>query len=804
MVKSLLFIALFCNYLHIAYSQRSFDIKVASLSLPVRNSFKFNRNLVNPTFSFVRETNASVSFYSKKQWVQFENAPSTFLVNYSSRFSENESFALGLFQQNYGLITIFGGIVNFAHNIALNQDNNLTFGLNLATYQSGLDKGKIISDDSQLLSANYTSNFLLSLNPGINYGTEFLDFGISINNLALYNFGGAILKKDSERGIELHAMYTGHLYGVSFFDASKFSGIIKTEIKKDQTVISGLAMVDVKHGFWAQTGFNTLYGFSVGLGINLMPGVAIEYNFERGIRDFANLGASHEFTIAYKLKDRNYYEEDESALIDFSNRKTVKKHAGTASRQPAGGRSKISEELGKADSIYKVTGSNSTFGEINGNLTINSGEELVAKDKEKLGTDAKGLTTEFNALQNKLVADSKVKPDAEDFKLKGTSDKIKTEGALLQKSVGQNTLLDKDSASDSNVKADSNNTTIKAKNYKVTENVSDQESKLVTGLESKSFKENVVGKKTSDNAILKKDKKLVTSTYNDYNQAFNAVEDISNYSKDLNKIQKDLLLKFREKVIDKQSDLDYLKHENQLNEKQFYKEPKAFKSLTEENRKLEELMAQINEAEIAQKDQIDNLINIYNQRLKKVANEKDSLNIFYSQKINELKAAQLKIQDEKAGLILNLENIKQSTEIEKKNRIKRAVYENEHNRYAQDIATLKSIKETTKINSVALAPKDFDFGESQTNLQVFKNIKNYVQGYYLVIAVHSSIEKRDKFLIKAFSAGCKNVDFFYNAQTSRYYIYYQRYDDLDEAIRALEEKDAKPYNGKMAIIKLEN
>jgi hypothetical protein len=46
-------------------------------------------------------------------------------------------------QKNYGLLTTFGVIGNFAHNLTLQQDSNLTFGLNIGAYKR-LDKGKVI------------------------------------------------------------------------------------------------------------------------------------------------------------------------------------------------------------------------------------------------------------------------------------------------------------------------------------------------------------------------------------------------------------------------------------------------------------------------------------------------------------------------------------------------------------------------------------------------------------------------------------------------------------------------------------
>ena len=158
---------------------------VVAFTLPVRNSLKYNKYIINPTFSFVREQSPVLSFYNKRQWVQFDNAPQTYLLSYSGRFLENEGVALGLFQQDYGVLTTFGAVANFAHNISLREDSNLTFGMNLGIYKSGLNRGKVITNYPDPSLENIPSNSLITINPGINYGTAFLDFGLSVNNLIL-------------------------------------------------------------------------------------------------------------------------------------------------------------------------------------------------------------------------------------------------------------------------------------------------------------------------------------------------------------------------------------------------------------------------------------------------------------------------------------------------------------------------------------------------------------------------------------------------------------------------------------------
>ena len=290
---------------------------VTSLTLPIRNSLKFNRFIIHPAFSFVREQAPFLTFYNKRQWLSFENAPQTYLVSYSGRFLQNEGVALGLFQQNEGVITTFGAVANFAHNIELQTESNLTFGVNLGFYKSGLNTAKIVTNYPDPLFETIPSSSFIVFNPGINYGTTFLDFGVSLTNFLVYNLRASELVVDHpEKSVSVHLMHTGYIEGNGFFDKSKFSAIVKSDFRKGNTGISGVAMLTIPNGLWTQLGYDTIYGVSGGLGVNLSKSIAIEYNYERGLGNFANFGASHEIGFAYKFSNRNSnYEEDDLGSI---------------------------------------------------------------------------------------------------------------------------------------------------------------------------------------------------------------------------------------------------------------------------------------------------------------------------------------------------------------------------------------------------------------------------------------------------------------------------------------------------------
>ena len=77
------------------------------------------------------------------------------------------------------------------------------------------------------------------------------------------------------------------------------------------------------------------------------------------------------------------------------------------------------------------------------------------------------------------------------------------------------------------------------------------------------------------------------------------------------------------------------------------------------------------------------------------------------------------------------------------------------------------------------------------------------KGYYTVIAVHENVAKRDAFLTKTVASGQSNIDFFYDVKSGKYFIYYDKFDSIEEAKKAMETKGSEPYKVKMSMVKIE-
>ncbi|MCK0109984.1 PorP/SprF family type IX secretion system membrane protein [Flavobacteriaceae bacterium S0825] len=792
-INLLIILILICAT-QLSYSQED---GVASLDIPVRNSLRFNRFIVNPTFSFVREQNKYLSFTNKRQWVQFNDAPLTYLASYSGRFKENIGIGVGLFQKNNGVLTSFGGVLNFAYNARLQQDSNLTFGINLGAYNSGINEGKVITNLPDPSLSNIPSNFLLSISPGINYGTQFFDLGVSVNNLVQYNITSSeLIEEDPQQSIQTHVMYTGYMDSRGFFDQSKFSTLVKSEFQKDNTIISGIAMITVPKGIWGQIGYNTLYGFSGGIGLNITEQIAIEYNFEKTVGDLETFRSSHDITLAYRFKKKESYyyggDDEESAFVipktkkrkrvvakstttntDRAKREQEKANAEEEARLAAEATAKA-----KADEEARIAAEK--LKEIELKTNADEKARLEAEAKAKADEEARIAAEKLKEIELKAKADEKARLEAE-AKAKADEEARIAEEKL--KEIELKAKADEKARLEAEAKA------------KADEEARIAEEKLKEiELKAKAERERLEAEKAVQFEITHKDELARTM--------FNMTE-LAKISKQK---QEDLLTRLNEAVEDKNKDLKDLKEENDLSEQGIYKEPKAFKSVTAQNRALEALKVEVDNAISERSKNIEELERQYNNRLKNVSDKNDATNQYYRDAIQQLKDEQEQSLRSKASLVSRLEKIDLDLEFERNRRIKRALYDNEEDRYEKDRATLNQIKQSTEIGGNRLLNEgDFDFGEERVldNIQIVKDVKHVDEGYYVVLAVHNDVDKRDEFLTKVISAGQPKIDFFYDINSSKYFIYYEKFQSIDEARKAIQLDNGKPYNSKMSIVKIE-
>ncbi|WP_299130427.1 PorP/SprF family type IX secretion system membrane protein [uncultured Winogradskyella sp.] len=874
-MKHVLALIILCVSLQSTFAQQ--DDGVVSFDLPIRNSIVFNRFGLNPTFSFVRQQNKFIAFSNKREKIQFNNAPETFLGTYSGRFAENIGAGVAAFQQNYGVLTTFGGVLNFAYNVKLSADNNLTFGLNVGAYQSGINTANVTTNFEDPSLQNVPSNFLMTINPGINFGTELLDFGVSINNLVLYNFENATsISEDPRQGIQVHAMHTGYSKGDGFFKKTKFTGLIMTEFRRDQTIVSGLAALNVPKGIWFQIGYNNVFGVHGGIGLNVTKNIALEYNVEKAIGEYVEFGSAHEVSLAYRFiaKKKYKYNGDEKVSGLFTKERTTPIVESTeeelaAIRERALQR-KIDAELqreakllaekeAKAKKAQKAKEEAEAQAKLKAERLARQKAERAAKRLEnekakKLAEQNAKLETEQRARekaakdaklleeQQAKAAEEKAKQEAKERarllaeqKAQQEADrlaKLKAEQKAQQEAEEQARLLQEQQAKaqarlaeeKTKLEAEQRAKEKAAKDAKLLEEqqakAAEEKAKQEAKERARLLAEQKAQREADRLAKLEAEQKAQQAKEQARLAAQNAKDSLINQPKDdvgksmlqLSKEaensktkQSKLLTEFEDIVNIKDKDLKDLKKENDLSDQGITIQPKPFKSVSAENNKLNTVKTTLNEVIEKRTKVIEELKSLYAERSKIKNTELEEVNLFYRKKIEKLTDEQLKAKALKQKLDTRLEAIKVATDFEKRRRIKRAAFDNYSDRYAQDRATLQKIRRTTPLATPPLTSKDFDFGERRSsNIQILKNIDNINSGYYLVIAVHSDVDKRNDFITKVVASGRKDVDFFYDVNTSKYYIYYDKFKSIGEANKAMQIKGNTVYNEKMSLVKIEN
>lgn len=281
------------------------DSPVLTFNIPTQNTLQFNRFLMNPNFSVVREEDSHLTLYHRNQWIQFDDSPELYMLSYSGRFGEHSGVGIGIYQQNLGIITSFGGIGNFSYRIQLYEKIFLSAGFNLAYYTSGVNRNRAVTNEPDPLILSLTNNSLLTLKPGINITMGSFDVGFYAENLVDYDFKSSEMVKDySKKTYSGHIMYHHQMNTRSgIFEDGFFRLMFRGKLNPvEDFKYGGSVLLNFPYLGWIQTGIDDYYGISIGAGGHLTNRLSLGYVYERVINDgLVNLGPTHEITLSFRF-----------------------------------------------------------------------------------------------------------------------------------------------------------------------------------------------------------------------------------------------------------------------------------------------------------------------------------------------------------------------------------------------------------------------------------------------------------------------------------------------------------------------
>lgn len=284
------------------FAQQEVTIKSQLIDIPGQNLLKYNRSLFHPTFSYVRNYQQELTLYSRIQWVEIENSPKTYIFSYSGNVGENAGAGLSLFQQNLGIISNFGAIVNGAYGIQLSEDVILSMGANLSFFRSSLINNADVTNDPAL--ANFEESLIMIAQPGINLSVGRFDIGVYGENLVDYNLKSSESLTDfSEKTFSGHLMYTHPIDSRSqLLDDARLQVAATGLIEGSNTSqLGGSLLLDLPEHGWVQAGYNDFYGYAFGAGFKISPEIGLGIVLEKGTNVSSLLGPTYEVTVNYSF-----------------------------------------------------------------------------------------------------------------------------------------------------------------------------------------------------------------------------------------------------------------------------------------------------------------------------------------------------------------------------------------------------------------------------------------------------------------------------------------------------------------------
>jgi len=306
-----------------AYGQETqADFRIRS---PFHNQLFFNRFLINPTFSLVRENKSYLNILHRNQYASFEDNIQNYYLGFSNKMNERTALGIGLYGQWEGVMQEFGFNANYATSVRLGSNTRLAFGTNVTYISQGLDRNRIVTpeNDPTLLEAGKQSK--IAIQPGTALSLGRFDIGVYARNLIEYNqTTNELVTGFNTQNLMASLQYTHYLQARSgFFAGGRIMPLLQLgQDTEDRFTYIGSLLLDLPEYGWFQTTYDDTFGLSMGLGFNLNKRLSIGYLMEKDLSEAGgNLGWNHELSLAYTFKEDNgssegYTTDSKDAQID--------------------------------------------------------------------------------------------------------------------------------------------------------------------------------------------------------------------------------------------------------------------------------------------------------------------------------------------------------------------------------------------------------------------------------------------------------------------------------------------------------
>ncbi len=300
---------LFCTVLGMQSSYGQESAPNLGTKTTYHNQLFFNRFLINPTFSLVRENKSYINILHRNQYATFEDNDQNYFLGFSNRLNDRTALGISVYSQWSGVVQEFGFNANYATAVRLGDKNKLTFGTNLTYFTEGLDKNRVIVADADNKLEESQKESQIAIQPGVTLSLGQFDFGVYATDLFKYNqTTNEFTTNLGMKSVKASVQYTYEfMQNRGLLANARLMPLVQVGQNEDGSInYVGSMLLDLPDYGWFQTNFDMDYGLSLGLGFNLSKKMSLGYLLERDVMNKeTDLGWNHEVTLAYTL-DREH------------------------------------------------------------------------------------------------------------------------------------------------------------------------------------------------------------------------------------------------------------------------------------------------------------------------------------------------------------------------------------------------------------------------------------------------------------------------------------------------------------------
>lgn len=274
---------------------------------PFHNQLFFNRFLINPTYSLVRENKSYLNVLMRNQYSGYEDNNQNYYLGFSNKLDENTALGLGVYGRWSGIVQEFGFNANYATAVKIGQKSALAFGANINYLSQGLDKNRIVTNENDPIIEDARKENKINVEPGLNLTMGNFDFGVFFRDLVSYNQTmDELLTNFNTQNLATTVQYTHkfkHAGGI--FENGRFMPLVQLSTNvNDELSYTGSLLLELPKVGWVQSTYDNTYGFSSGIGFNLNKKLSLGYLMEKNLNAIGdNLGWNHELSLAYSFND---------------------------------------------------------------------------------------------------------------------------------------------------------------------------------------------------------------------------------------------------------------------------------------------------------------------------------------------------------------------------------------------------------------------------------------------------------------------------------------------------------------------